>query len=174
MRHACSEEYMQFVFTILFSIIHPVYIHDAKSSRSLRLRIRGGFFNRSNWNFSETLTLTLLTFTPAPSRVPPLLNFKRNDRQIQIYAFTYKILYYFRPDIAALRTAAAVVPRPTATPALEDLEPAPRRQASVDAEAIRIVIHDVDSAPAASAQRRIILRRDPTDKAHRSKLNTTR
>ncbi|KAK9739458.1 hypothetical protein QE152_g9044 [Popillia japonica] len=78
------------------------------------------------------------------------------------------------PDIAALRTAAAVVPRPTATPALEDLEPAPRRQASVDAEAIRIVIHDVDSAPAASAQRRIILRRDPTDKAHRSKLNTTR
>ncbi|GJQ87416.1 hypothetical protein Trydic_g14558 [Trypoxylus dichotomus] len=74
------------------------------------------------------------------------------------------------PDIAALRTAA---PRPSATPALEDLEPAPRRQASVDAEAIRIVIHDVDSGPAASAQRRIMLRRDPTDKAHRSKIDLT-
>lgn len=59
-------------------------------------------------------------------------------------------------------------PRPT--PALEDLEAAPRRQASVDAEAIRIVIHDVDSGPAAAAQRRVVLRRDPTDKAHRSKF----
>lgn len=63
------------------------------------------------------------------------------------------------------------MPTPRPTPALEDLEAAPRRQASVDAEAIRIVIHDVDSGPgAAAAQRRVVLRRDPTDKAHRSKF----
>lgn len=63
------------------------------------------------------------------------------------------------------------MPTPRPTPALEDLEAVPRRQASVDAEAIRIVIHDVDSGPgAAAAQRRVVLRRDPTDKAHRSKL----
>lgn len=62
------------------------------------------------------------------------------------------------------------MPTPKPTPALEDLEAAPRRQASVDAEAIRIVIHDVDSGSSATAaQRRVILRRDPTDKAHRSK-----
>lgn len=60
------------------------------------------------------------------------------------------------------------MPTPRPTPALEDLEAAPRRQASVDAEAIRIVIHDVDSGPAAAAQRRVVLRRDPSDKAHRS------
>lgn len=75
--------------------------------------------------------------------------------------------FIFRPDIAALRT----MPTPRPTPALEDLEAAPRRQGSVDAEAIRIVIHDVDSGPAAAAQKRVILRRDPTDKAHRSKIN---
>ncbi|XP_063920255.1 regulating synaptic membrane exocytosis protein 1 isoform X3 [Zophobas morio] len=69
------------------------------------------------------------------------------------------------PDIAGLRTMGT--PRPT--PALEDLEAAPRRQASVDAEAIRIVIHDVDSGSAAAAQKRVILRRDPTDKAHRTR-----
>lgn len=61
------------------------------------------------------------------------------------------------------------MPTPRPTPALEDLEAAPRRQGSVDAEAIRIVIHDVDSGPAAAAQKRVILRRDPSDKAHRSK-----
>lgn len=70
---------------------------------------------------------------------------------------------YSRPDIAGLRP---MVPRPT--PALEDLEATPRRQQSVDAEAIRIVIHDVDSGTAAAAQKRVVLRRDPTDKAHRS------
>ncbi|XP_066260247.1 regulating synaptic membrane exocytosis protein 2 isoform X2 [Euwallacea similis] len=70
------------------------------------------------------------------------------------------------PDIGGLR---AVVPaRPT--PALEDLEATPRRQASVDAEAIRIVIHDVDSGSSASAaQKRVVLRRDPSDKAHRTR-----
>lgn len=61
------------------------------------------------------------------------------------------------------------MPTPRPTPALEDLEAAPRRQGSVDAEAIRIVIHDVDSGPASAAQKRVVLRRDPSDKAHRSK-----
>ncbi|XP_030750025.1 regulating synaptic membrane exocytosis protein 1 [Sitophilus oryzae] len=69
------------------------------------------------------------------------------------------------PDIGGIRTI--VPPRPT--PALEDLEAAPRRQASVDAEAIRIVIHDVDSGSASAAQKRVVLRRDPTDKAHRTR-----
>lgn len=59
-------------------------------------------------------------------------------------------------------------PRPI--PALEDLEAVPKRQASVDAEAIRIVIHDVDSNSAAAAQKRVILKKDPTDNAHRSKF----
>ncbi|XP_025836691.1 regulating synaptic membrane exocytosis protein 2 [Agrilus planipennis] len=71
------------------------------------------------------------------------------------------------PDIAGLRP----LPTPRPTPALEDLEAAPpRRQASVDAEAIRIVIHDVDSGSTGAAQRRVVLRRDPTDKAHRKTL----
>lgn len=52
-------------------------------------------------------------------------------------------------------------------PALEDLE-APKRQTSLDGEAIKIVIHDVDSGPLCASKRRIILRRDPSDKAHRS------
>ncbi|CAG9856212.1 unnamed protein product [Phyllotreta striolata] len=68
------------------------------------------------------------------------------------------------PDIAGLRP---MVPRPA--PALEDLEATPRRQQSVDAEAIRIVIHDVDSGTAAAAQKRVLLRRDPADKAHRTR-----
>lgn len=55
-------------------------------------------------------------------------------------------------------------------PALEDLE-APRRQTSLDGEAIKIIIHDVDSGPFLASKRRVTLRRDPTDKAHRSKLN---
>ncbi|XP_031346559.1 regulating synaptic membrane exocytosis protein 1 isoform X2 [Photinus pyralis] len=69
------------------------------------------------------------------------------------------------PEISGLRPL--VTPRPT--PALEDLEAIPRRQASIDAEAIRIVIHDVDSTPGPAAQKRVILRRDPTDKAHRTR-----
>lgn len=52
-------------------------------------------------------------------------------------------------------------------PALEDLE-APRRQTSLDGEAIKIIIHDVDSGPFLASKRRVTLRRDPTDKAHRS------
>lgn len=50
---------------------------------------------------------------------------------------------------------------------MEDLE-APRRQTSMDGEAIKIVIHDVDSGPICASKRRVVLRRDPTDKAHRS------
>ncbi|XP_074034299.1 regulating synaptic membrane exocytosis protein fife [Leptinotarsa decemlineata] len=79
--------------------------------------------------------------------------------------FWVTFCFFFRPDIVGLRPLAA--PRPT--PALEDLEAVPRRQASVDAEAIRIVIHDVDSGTAAAAQKRVVLRRDPTDKAHRTR-----
>lgn len=54
-------------------------------------------------------------------------------------------------------------------PALEDLE-APKRQTSLDGEAIKIVIHDVDSGPLCASKRRVILKRDPSDKAHRSKF----
>lgn len=39
------------------------------------------------------------------------------------------------------------------------------RQMSVDAEAIKIVIHDVDDRD----PRRVMLRRDPNDKGHRCK-----
>ncbi|XP_017843097.2 regulating synaptic membrane exocytosis protein 2 isoform X1 [Drosophila busckii] len=82
------------------------------------------------------------------------------------------------PDIAALQNRGALptglqaaIPPPMASftgPNLEDLE-APRRQTSMDGEAIRIVIHDVDSGPICASKRRIILRRDPTDKAHRTR-----
>lgn len=86
-----------------------------------------------------------------------------------------------RPDLAALQSRGAIpsstvipsaIPPPMAAftgPNLEDLE-APRRQTSVDAEAIKIVIHDVDSGPICSSKRRIVLRKDPSDKAHRSKF----
>ncbi|XP_030239781.1 regulating synaptic membrane exocytosis protein 2 isoform X2 [Drosophila navojoa] len=82
------------------------------------------------------------------------------------------------PDIAALQNRGALpaglqaaIPPPMASftgPNLEDLE-APRRQTSMDGEAIRIVIHDVDSGPICASKRRIVLRRDPTDKAHRTR-----
>lgn len=84
------------------------------------------------------------------------------------------------PDIAALRdrgalgaTTAPMSLNPTNPyqgPALEDLE-APKRQTSLDGEAIKIVIHDVDfdSGTMHTSKRRVILKRDPSDKAHRSK-----
>ncbi|XP_046807885.1 uncharacterized protein LOC111685605 isoform X2 [Lucilia cuprina] len=82
------------------------------------------------------------------------------------------------PDLAALQSRGALptsgipsaIPPPLAAftgPNLEDLE-APRRQTSMDGEQIKIVIHDVDSGPICSSKRRIILRRDPSDKAHRN------
>ncbi|XP_044762020.1 regulating synaptic membrane exocytosis protein 1 isoform X2 [Coccinella septempunctata] len=69
------------------------------------------------------------------------------------------------PDIAGLRN----IPAPRPAPPLEEIETTPRRQASVDAEAIRIIIHDVDSGGGSSAKKRVILRRDPSDKAHRTR-----
>lgn len=54
-------------------------------------------------------------------------------------------------------------------PALEDLE-APKKQTSLDGEAIKIVIHDFDSGPLCASKRRVVLRRDPSDKAHRSNI----
>lgn len=63
-----------------------------------------------------------------------------------------------------------VIPPPLASitgPNLEDLE-APKRQTSMDGEAIKIVIHDVDSGPICASKRRITLRKDHSDKAHRS------
>ncbi|XP_058814840.1 regulating synaptic membrane exocytosis protein 2 [Topomyia yanbarensis] len=53
-------------------------------------------------------------------------------------------------------------------PALEDLE-APRRQTSLDGEAIKIVIHDVDSGSLFASKRRVILQKDHADKAHRTR-----
>jgi len=88
-------------------------------------------------------------------------------------------LYFYSPDIAALVTRGAI---PATRPALvagpavpndgpcpSSSPPLPTRQQSVDGEAIRIVIHDVDGAGAAP-RRRVVLRRDPADKAHRSKI----
>lgn len=87
---------------------------------------------------------------------------------------------YYRPDISALRergiliaptqnTLSANPINPYQGPALEDLE-APKRQTSLDGEAIKIVIHDVDSGPLCASKRRVVLRKDPSDKAHRSKI----
>ncbi|KAF5277056.1 hypothetical protein FQA39_LY06294 [Lamprigera yunnana] len=95
---------------------------------------------------------------PSPDIGPTSLTTPEEDRRMRRRGSQL-------PEIAGLRGLGA--PRPT--PALEDLEATPRRQASVDAEAIRIVIHDVDSTPGPVAQRRVILRRDPTDKAHRTR-----
>uniref|UniRef100_A0A1B0GKV4 PDZ domain-containing protein n=1 Tax=Lutzomyia longipalpis TaxID=7200 RepID=A0A1B0GKV4_LUTLO len=76
------------------------------------------------------------------------------------------------PDISALQNRNAnpmVIPPPSyQTPTLEDLE-APRRQTSLDGEAIKIVIHDVDSGQGCASKRRVVLRRDPSDKAHRTR-----
>ncbi|XP_031622364.1 regulating synaptic membrane exocytosis protein 2 [Contarinia nasturtii] len=80
------------------------------------------------------------------------------------------------PDISAIRDRAALTnsntnqltAMPFQPPALEDLE-APRRQTSLDGEAIKIIIHDVDSGPFLASKRRVTLRRDPTDKAHRTR-----
>uniref|UniRef100_A0A1B0DA95 PDZ domain-containing protein n=1 Tax=Phlebotomus papatasi TaxID=29031 RepID=A0A1B0DA95_PHLPP len=76
------------------------------------------------------------------------------------------------PDISALQNRSAnplQLPAPSyQAPTLEDLE-APRRQTSMDGEAIKIVIHDVDSGQACASKRRVVLRRDPSDKAHRTR-----
>lgn len=90
-------------------------------------------------------------------------------------------IFVSRPDISALRERGVLGANPATTmlsvnpslnpyqgPALQDLE-APKRQTSLDGEAIKIVIHDVDSGQVTAAKRRVILRRDPNEKAHRSK-----
>ncbi|GBP15321.1 hypothetical protein EVAR_80503_1 [Eumeta japonica] len=73
------------------------------------------------------------------------------------------------PDIAALQQRTGAL-NALAARACEVAEPslaalAAARQMSVDAEAIKIVIHDVDDR----APRRVTLRRDPNDKGHRSR-----
>lgn len=55
-------------------------------------------------------------------------------------------------------------------PNLADLE-AVMPQTSVDGDVIRIIIHDVDSGSHCASKRRITLRKDPNDKAHRSTRN---
>ncbi|XP_061378344.1 regulating synaptic membrane exocytosis protein 1 [Danaus plexippus] len=77
------------------------------------------------------------------------------------------------PDIAALqqRTGALSAMAALASRGSEVSDPsasaaiAAARQMSVDAEAIKIVIHDVDDR----SPRRVSLRRDPNDKGHRSR-----
>ncbi|XP_055604662.1 regulating synaptic membrane exocytosis protein 1 [Uranotaenia lowii] len=73
------------------------------------------------------------------------------------------------PDIPAFKSNQnnAIVPI-YQCPALEDLE-APRRQTSLDGDAIKIVIQDVDSGPLCASKRRIVLHKDPGDKAHRTR-----
>lgn len=91
------------------------------------------------------------------------------------FSFLFNSRISCRPDISAIRDRAALSSsnpnQLTATqfqaPALEDLE-APKRQTSLDGEAIKIIIHDVDSGPFLASKRRVTLRKDPTDKAHRS------
>ncbi|XP_047111947.1 uncharacterized protein LOC124788714 [Schistocerca piceifrons] len=61
----------------------------------------------------------------------------------------------------------------TPTPRGETTD-AVRRQTSVtDGEAIKIVIHDVDCDFICGSKRRVVLRRDPADKAHRSEYRST-
>ncbi|XP_018795350.1 PREDICTED: regulating synaptic membrane exocytosis protein 1 [Bactrocera latifrons] len=108
--------------------------------------------------------------SPSPDKGSPVLTVDE-DRRIRRRGSQL-------PDLAALQQRGALptnlpatIPPPIASftgPNLEDLE-APRRQTSMDGEAIKIVIHDVDSGPICSSKRRIVLRRDPTDKAHRTR-----
>ncbi|XP_023159060.1 uncharacterized protein LOC101448856 [Ceratitis capitata] len=108
--------------------------------------------------------------SPSPDKGSPVLTVD-DDRRIRRRGSQL-------PDLAALQQRGALptnlpatIPPPLAAftgPNLEDLE-APRRQTSMDGEAIKIVIHDVDSGPICSSKRRIVLRRDPTDKAHRTR-----
>uniref|UniRef100_A0A1I8P2R3 Regulating synaptic membrane exocytosis protein 2 n=1 Tax=Stomoxys calcitrans TaxID=35570 RepID=A0A1I8P2R3_STOCA len=110
--------------------------------------------------------------SPSPDKGSPVLTVE-DDRRMRRRGSQL-------PDLAALQSRGALpgvtvpqtaIPPPIASftgPNLEDLE-APRRQTSMDGEAIKIVIHDVDSGPICSSKRRIILRRDPSDIAHRTR-----
>lgn len=102
------------------------------------------------------------SFRALPPEDPPPVDNDEEERKMRRRGS------HLATDIASLR---ALPTTPWSAAALEDLE-APRRQQSVDGEAIKIVIHDVDSNSAVTAsKRRVLLRRDPADKAHRSKLN---
>ncbi|XP_054735167.1 regulating synaptic membrane exocytosis protein 2 [Anastrepha obliqua] len=108
--------------------------------------------------------------SPSPDKGSPVLTVD-DDRRLRRRGSQL-------PDLAALQQRGAIptnlpvnIPPPLAAftgPNLEDLE-APRRQTSMDGEAIKIVIHDVDSGPICPSKRRIVLRKDPTDKAHRTR-----
>uniref|UniRef100_A0A1B0G406 PDZ domain-containing protein n=1 Tax=Glossina morsitans morsitans TaxID=37546 RepID=A0A1B0G406_GLOMM len=104
--------------------------------------------------------------SPSPDKGSPVLTVD-DDRRVRRRGSQL-------PDLAALQSRGAIpttIPPPLAAftgPNLEDLE-APRRQTSMDGEAIKIVIHDVDSGPICSSKRRIVLRKDPSDKAHRTR-----
>lgn len=79
------------------------------------------------------------------------------------------------PDISALRSPRASIAAPGGPSVVRLVESeAVRRQTSVtDGEAIKIVIHDVDCdtsfGPRTTSKRRVTLRRDPGDKAHRTR-----
>ncbi|XP_039301304.1 uncharacterized protein LOC120356428, partial [Nilaparvata lugens] len=81
------------------------------------------------------------------------------------------------PDISALRVARSdgarasiAVPR---APEEHTADPIRRQQSVQDGEAIKIVIHDVDFdanlSSRTGSKRRVTLRRDPADKAHRTR-----
>lgn len=102
-------------------------------------------------------------------------------RRFQHFYYDIHVYPCVRPDIAALqqRTGAlsamaglstrgdttSDTPPSSATPPPSAAAIAAARQMSVDAEAIKIVIHDVDDR----TPRRVSLRRDPNDKGHRCK-----
>ncbi|XP_075225744.1 regulating synaptic membrane exocytosis protein fife [Lycorma delicatula] len=78
------------------------------------------------------------------------------------------------PDINAIRArgegSRASINVPIPRPAEDHLTDSVRRQQSVtDGEAIKIVIHDVDYDPNLRSKRRVTLKKDPTDKAHRTR-----
>lgn len=90
------------------------------------------------------------------------------------------MLKFPRPDIAALQQKTGALNALAALASRSDSSSetsvsvsaatsaalaAAARQMSVDAEAIKIVIHDVDDR----TPRRVSLRRDPNDKGHRCK-----
>lgn len=143
---------------------------------------------RASFRIAPTDDMPQNDNSPSPDNGSPVQLMIEEDRRMrrrgsQLYVskilkVVRKFFDFFsichRPDISALRdrgalpTSINLTPTPFQPPALEDLE-APRRQTSMDGEAIKIVIHDVDSGPICASKRRVVLRRDPTDKAHRSK-----
>ncbi len=140
---------------------------------------------RASFRIAATDDMPQNDNSPSPDNGSPVQLMIEEDRRMRRRGSQLLVCYFmfdshnhlffmfFRPDIAALRdrgalpTSINLTPTPFQPPALEDLE-APRRQTSMDGEAIKIVIHDVDSGPICASKRRVVLRRDPTDKAHRS------